>query len=108
MDAYLFYKKVFLFYVVQRFSFQSGVAKAYSGNPTFACCVRQHIDLEKLSRESDFGIPHFVYNVPLNTLLKDAALPRSPVALRVLQLKKDAPVAYYDLGLDEQNPKLFR
>ena len=40
--------------------------------------------------------------------MKEPALPHSPVALRVLQLKKDAPVAYYDLGLDEQNPKLLQ
>jgi hypothetical protein len=68
----------------------------------------EHIDLETLSRESDFGIPHFVYSLPLNMLLKERALPQSPVALRVLEMKKDAPVASYDLGLDEQNPTLLQ
>lgn len=68
----------------------------------------EHIDLETLSRESDFGIPHFVYSLPLNKISKEPELPSSPAALRVLQMKQDAPVAYYDLGLDERNPTLLQ
>jgi hypothetical protein len=103
-----FTKKFFYFMWFKDLAFNPVLLKPIPEIRPLLAAYDEHIDLEKLSRESDFGIPHFVYNVPLNTLLKEPALPHSPVALRVLQLKKDAPVAYYDLGLDEQSPKLLQ
>src|SRR5262245_35629806 len=103
-----FTKKFFYFMWFKDLAFNPVLLKPIPEIRPLLAAYDEHIDLEKLSRESDFGIPHFVYNVPLNTLLKEPALPHSPVALRVLQLKKDAPVAYYDLGVDERNPKLLQ
>ena len=63
-------------------------------------------DLSALESDKDIGVPHFVYQLPLTVLQKEPHLPETPSALRVLEMKKDEPVAFYDLGLDEQNPEL--
>src|SRR5262249_364835 len=103
-----FTKKYFYFMWFKPLAFNPVLLKPIPEIRPLLTAYDEHIDLETLSRESDFGIPHFVYNLQLNMISKEAALPRSPVALRVLQMKKDAPVAYYDLGLDEQNPTLLQ
>jgi papain like cysteine protease AvrRpt2 len=103
-----FTKKYFYFMWFKPLAFNPVLLKPIPEIRPLLAAYDEHIDLETLSRESDFGIPHFVFNLPLNMLSKEAALPRSPIALRVLQMKKDAPVAYYDLGLDEQNPTLLQ
>jgi hypothetical protein len=66
----------------------------------------QNPDIAALERDKDIGIPHFVYQLPLNTLVREPRLPAAPSSLRVLEMKKDEAVAFYDLGLDEQNPEL--
>lgn len=58
--------------------------------------------------EGDFGIPHHVFNVPLDVAAKGGKLPVAPVALRVMEMKRDAPVAFYDLSLDEERPELLQ
>jgi len=103
-----FTKKYFYFMWFKSLAFNPVLLKPIPEIRPLLTAYDEHIDLETLSRESDFGISHFVYNLPLNMLLKQPALPQSPVALRVLQMKQDAPVAYYDLGLDEQNPTLLQ
>ena len=103
-----FTKKYFYFMWFKTLAFNPVLLKPIPEIRPLLTVYDEHVDLETLSRESDFGIPHFVYNLPLNMLSKEGALPQSPVALRVLQMKKDAPVAYYDLGLEEQNPTLLQ
>jgi len=39
---------------------------------------------------------------------KGGKLPTAPAALRVMEMKNDAPVASYDLSLDEQRPELLQ
>jgi Papain-like cysteine protease AvrRpt2 len=63
---------------------------------------------EAMAGGGDFGIPHHVYQVPLNAVAKDGKLPAAPAALRVLEMKNDAPVAFYDLSLDEEHPELLQ
>jgi cation transport regulator ChaB len=58
--------------------------------------------------ESDFGIPHHVFNVPLDSVAKDGKLPTTPAALRVMEMKGDSPVASYDLSLDQERPELLQ
>lgn len=58
--------------------------------------------------EGDFGVPHHVFSVPLDALVKDGTLPTSPVALRVMEMKGDTPVASYDLSIDEEHPELLQ
>jgi len=58
--------------------------------------------------EGDFGVPHYVFNVPLNALARGGKLPTVPAALRVMEMKGDAPVAFYDLSLDEERPELLQ
>jgi hypothetical protein len=58
--------------------------------------------------EGDFGVPHHVFNVPLDAVAKDGRLPTAPAALRVMEMKGDAPVASYDLSVDEERPELLQ
>jgi len=58
--------------------------------------------------DGDFGVPHHVFNVQLDALAKGSKLPTAPAALRVMEMKNDAPVASYDLSLDEQRPELLQ
>jgi len=58
--------------------------------------------------EGDFGIPHHVFNVPLDAVAKGGKLPAAPVALRVMEMKGDVPVASYDVSLDEKRPELLQ
>ena len=58
--------------------------------------------------EGDFGVPHHVFNVALDSAAKDGKLPTAPAALRVMGMKGDAPVASYDLSLDEERPELLQ
>jgi hypothetical protein len=58
--------------------------------------------------EGDFGVPHYVFNVPLNALGRGGKLPTTPSALRVLEMKGDSPVAFYDLSIDEERPELLQ
>jgi hypothetical protein len=58
--------------------------------------------------EGDFGVPHYVFNVPLNAVTRGGKLPAAPTALRVMEMKGDAPVAFYDLSLDEERPELLQ
>jgi hypothetical protein len=58
--------------------------------------------------EGDFGIPHHIFTVPLDVVAKGGKLPTAPTALRVMEMKADAPVAFYDLSLDEERPELLQ
>jgi hypothetical protein len=58
--------------------------------------------------EGDFGVPHHVFNVALDAAAKGGKLPTAPAALRVIEMKGDAPVAAYDLSLDEERPELLQ
>jgi hypothetical protein len=58
--------------------------------------------------EGDFGVPHHVFNLPLDAAAKGGKLPTVPAALRVMEMKDDAPVASYDLSLDEERPELLQ
>ena len=103
-----FTKKYFYFMWFKDLVFNPVLLKPIPEIRPLLAAYDEHIDLETLSRESDFGIPHFVYSLPLNKISREPELPSSPAALRVLQMKQDAPVAYYDLGLDERNPTLLQ
>lgn len=58
--------------------------------------------------EGDFGVPHRVFNVALDAAAKGGKLPTEPAALRIIEMKGDAPVASYDLSLDEERPELLQ
>ena len=103
-----FTKKYFYFMWFKDLQFNPVLLKPIPEIRPLLTAYDERINLEALSRETDFGIPHFVYNLPLNRISRETVLPTSPGALRVLQMKHDTPVAYYDLGLDEQNPSLLQ
>ena len=68
----------------------------------------EKIDLHKQTPETDFGIPHYVFNLGLSDLKRGLKLPQIPASLRVLEMKMDKPVAFYEVGLDEQHPELIQ
>ena len=57
---------------------------------------------------NDLGIPHYVYDIRLNDISEGKGIPEEPSALRILDMKDDAPIAFYDLGLNEKNPELIQ
>ncbi len=53
-------------------------------------------------------VPHYVYNIGLNEIKEGIKLPANPSSLRVLEIKEKAPVAFYEVGLNEENPELIQ
>lgn len=56
----------------------------------------------------DLTVPHHVYNIGLNEISERMKLPTKPSSLRVLELKDKKPVAFYEVGVNEENPELIQ
>ncbi len=57
---------------------------------------------------NDIRLPHYVFNVGLNEIKRGMKLPQNPSSLRVLEIKENSPVAFYELSLNEENPELIQ
>ncbi len=68
----------------------------------------EKIDQNKRFSDNDIGVPHFVYDIGLNEIENGMRLPENPSTLRVLDIKNEVPIAFYDLGLDEKRPELIQ
>ena len=55
-----------------------------------------------------YSIPHYAYIIGLNEINSDFALPSIPKTLRIMELKDEAPLALYELGLNETQPELVQ
>lgn len=55
-----------------------------------------------------YGIPHYAYIIGLNEIHREFALPSRPNTLRLIEMKNEAPVALYELGLNETNPQVIQ
>ena len=56
----------------------------------------------------DLTVPHYIFNVGLNDIKDNMKPPQNPTSLRVLEIKDKAPVAFYEVGLNEENPELIQ
>jgi hypothetical protein len=55
-----------------------------------------------------YAIPHYAYIIGLNEIHREFSLPLMPNTLRLIEMKNDAPVALYELGLDESKPEVIQ
>ena len=55
-----------------------------------------------------YSIPHYAYIIGLNEINREFTLPSRPNTLRLIEMKNDAPVALYELGLDEAKPEVIQ
>lgn len=56
----------------------------------------------------DLNVPHYIFNIGLNDIKDNMKPPQNPTSLRVLELKDKMPVAFYEVGLNEENPELVQ
>jgi len=55
-----------------------------------------------------YSIPHYAYIIGLNDIHREFSLPSAPKTLRIIEMKNEAPVALYELGLNETNPEVVQ
>lgn len=65
-------------------------------------------NIRETSREGEYNLAHHAYIIGLNQIKKDFSLPKEPDTLRVIELQEEAPVALYELGLNETDPQLIQ
>jgi hypothetical protein len=56
----------------------------------------------------EYAIPHYAYIIGLNEINKEFSLPSRPNTLRLIEMKKDAPVALYEVSLNESQPEVIQ
>ncbi len=58
--------------------------------------------------EPEFSTAHHTYIITLNDIQSEMNLPERPVSLRIMEMEEAAPLAVYEVGLDEANPRFLQ
>lgn len=68
----------------------------------------EKIDNLKDIATDNLRLPHYIFDVGLDDIKEGVKVPSNPSSLRVLELKESAPIAFYELGLNAENPELIQ
>lgn len=58
--------------------------------------------------EPEYSTAHHTYTMGLNEINTDSRFPERPVSLRVMEFENAAPVAMYEVGLNEEQPQFMQ
>lgn len=102
-----FTKKYNYFMWLKDLEFNPKLLKPIPEIRPFAKINNQHFNINQLP-EPEFSMPHFNYIISLNDINGEMNLPKKPISLRVLEMEDSAPLAVYEVGLDEENPQFLQ